>query len=186
MQINGVSPYCSVLLAIGNSISNEWIIEEDKGIGINATDFDGNLFSIGSFQMVKHLGVDLSHALYLLKNNNLIATIDLVDEIKAGARETIQALKVSGMRVLLISGDKKSACEKVCKEVGIEEIYGEQLPRQKLERIESLSKESPTAMVGDGYGYGYGDSAYHDYYTDEDSHPSLWKRFFRSTRKTKL
>ena len=54
--------------------------------------------------------------LYLLKNNNLIATIDLVDEIKAGARETIQALKVSGMRVLLISGDKKSACEKVCKE----------------------------------------------------------------------
>ena len=80
----------------------------------------------------------------------MIATIDLVDEIKAGARETIQALKVSGMRVLLISGDKKSACEKVCKEVGIEEIYSEQLPRQKLERIESLSKESPTAMVGDG------------------------------------
>ncbi len=145
----------SLVLELKESAANGKLItwkkiEEDKGIGINATDFDGNLFSIGSFQMVKHLGVDLSHALYLLKNNNLIATIDLVDEIKAGARETIQALKVSGMRVLLISGDKKSACEKVCKEVGIEEIYSEQLPRQKLERIESLSKESPTAMVGDG------------------------------------
>ncbi len=125
-------------------------ISEDKGIGINATDTEGNLYSAGSFRMVKHFHEDSSHSLYVLENNTLIAWVDLGDEIKKGAKETIRELKNSGMRVIMVSGDREEICEQVAKETGIDEYYSEQLPAMKLERIKALSSEAPTAMVGDG------------------------------------
>jgi Cu+-exporting ATPase len=136
---------------VGSSSVIKWKeISEDKGIGINATDFEGNLYSAGSFRMVQHFYKDSSHSLYVLENNNLIAWVDLADEIKKGAAETIRELKKSGMRVIMISGDREKICEQVAKETGIDEYYSEQLPSMKLDRISALSKETPTAMVGDG------------------------------------
>ncbi len=125
-------------------------IEEDKGIGINATDEKGDLYSVGSFQMVKHLYTDSSHNIFLLKNNELIAAIDLQDELKQDSKHTIDELKKLGIKTVMVSGDRKSICESVASQLGIEEVYSEQLPTQKLEIIERLSKHSPTAMVGDG------------------------------------
>jgi Cu+-exporting ATPase len=125
-------------------------IAEDKGIGINATDENGVLYSAGSFQMVKHFHPDLSHDIYLLKNNKLIATIDLEDEVKADAASIIKELTNKGMRVILLSGDRKINCERVASKTGIREIYYEKLPSQKLTILESLVKENPTAMIGDG------------------------------------
>jgi Cu+-exporting ATPase len=125
-------------------------ISEDKGIGINATDESGNLFSVGSFVMAKHITQDSSHQIYLLKNNSLIATVDLEDEVKQGVKGIISELKSSGIKTVLLSGDRKNICEAVAKQIGIEEVYSEQLPHQKLEIISRLGKEGFTAMVGDG------------------------------------
>lgn len=125
-------------------------VEEDKGIGINATDQNGNLFSVGSFLMVKHFYSDLSHSIYILKNNKLIATVDLEDEIKKGAAETVQFLKKSGIEVVMISGDRRAVCQAVAEKTGITKWYGEQHPKEKLELISAFSRKSPTAMVGDG------------------------------------
>jgi Cu+-exporting ATPase len=125
-------------------------IEEDKGIGINATDESGNLYSLGSYAMAKYVTPESAHNLYLLKNNQLAATIDLEDEIKAGTKEMIAQLKSSGIKTVMISGDRKAICESVAAQIGIDEVYSEQLPKQKLEIIEQLSKENLTAMVGDG------------------------------------
>ena len=134
-----------------NQVKIEWKeIKEDKGIGINATDLNGDLYSIGSYQMVRHFHNDLTHNIYILKNNELIATIDLEDEIKKGAAETIAALKSKGIEVILVSGDRKSACENLAAHLGIERVYSEQFPKQKLDLIESFTKSGPTAMVGDG------------------------------------
>ena len=129
----------------------EWEkIEEDKGIGINAVDSDGNLFSAGSFQMVKHFHSDLNHDIYLLKNNKLIATIDLEDELKPNVAEIISKLKANGKRVILLSGDRKQKCENVANKTGITEVYSEKLPNEKLDLLEKLIIENPTAMIGDG------------------------------------
>lgn len=125
-------------------------ISEDKGIGINATDTEGNLYSAGSFQMVKHFYNDLSHDIYLLKNNKLIAYIDIEDEIKSDAVQVIAGLKKKGMRVILLSGDRKQKCEYVAEKTGIREVFYEKLPSEKLEILKKLSRETPTAMVGDG------------------------------------
>ena len=100
--------------------------------------------------MAKHVTNDGSHNLYLLKNNKPVAAVDLEDEMKPGTNEMISELKKAGIRVVMISGDRKSICESVAVKAGIDEVYSEQLPKQKLEVIEKLSKENPTAMVGDG------------------------------------
>jgi Cu+-exporting ATPase len=140
---------CKDMAGKGNAI--HWKkIEEDKGIGINATDEEGNLYSLGSFQMVKHFHSDLSHNLYLLKNNRLLAAIDVEDEIKLNTKFVIDELKKQGIKTILVSGDRKSTCETVAMQLGIDEVYSEQLPAQKLDIIEHLSKTSSIAMVGDG------------------------------------
>lgn len=125
-------------------------IEEDKGLGINATLENGDLFSLGSFQMVRHFYQDLNHSLYLLRNNELIATIDLEDEIKSGTKEVIESLKKLGMRVIMVSGDRDVICQSVAKKVGIEEVHSEKMPDQKLTLIAEFSARQPTAMIGDG------------------------------------
>ena len=129
----------------------EWKeITEEKGIGINATDATGNMYSAGSFQMVKHFHKDLTHDIYLLKNNELIATIDLEDEVKPFASEVIIELKKKGIHSILLSGDRKNKCETVAAQTGITEIYYEKLPKEKLEILDKLVKKDPTAMIGDG------------------------------------
>ncbi len=129
----------------------EWHnIQEDKGIGINATDSKGDLYSAGSFQMVKHFYNDLDHEIYVLKNNQLIAIVDLEDEIKTGVIEVVKKLKQKGNRIVLLSGDRKKNCESVAQKAGITEYYFEKLPAEKLIILEKLMLEYPTAMVGDG------------------------------------
>ena len=49
-----------------------------------------------------------------------------------------------------MSGDKKLKCEKVATSLGIHNIYSEQLPQDKINKIEKIDSEYPTAMVGDG------------------------------------
>ncbi|MCX6292043.1 MAG: cation-translocating P-type ATPase [Bacteroidetes bacterium] len=137
--------------AAGKSVLVRWKkIEEDKGIGINATDENGNLYSAGSFQMVKHFFKDASHHVYVLKNNELLATVDLEDEIKHDAKELIVQLKKLGIRTVMVSGDRKKICDSVAAQLGMDETFSEQLPKEKLAIIEKLSSLSPTAMVGDG------------------------------------
>jgi len=50
----------------------------------------------------------------------------------------------------MLSGDSKKKCEEIAQQVGIEKVYSEQLPSQKLEVVDTLNKQAPTAMVGDG------------------------------------
>ncbi|MBK6622892.1 MAG: cation-translocating P-type ATPase [Saprospirales bacterium] len=90
------------------------------------------------------------HSLYLTRDEELLATIDLRDHLKADAGSTIQYLKDKGMNIVLLSGDRLSKTRQVAEELGVEQYYAEQLPDQKLEVVEKLSAQLPTAMVGDG------------------------------------
>ena len=55
-----------------------------------------------------------------------------------------------GYKTTLLSGDKKVKCEIIAKTLGIDNIYSEQLPEDKIKKIEEADEKSPTAMVGDG------------------------------------
>lgn len=144
---------------IGRSVSAEWkhtdpinwtSIEELKGIGVVATDREGNTFKAGSFKLLPEDAEDTQHNIFVTRNNELIGWIDVKDEIRPEAKKVISWLHKKDIKTILLSGDRREKCELVAKQLGIDTVYAEQTPEQKLATITSLSAEQPTAMVGDG------------------------------------
>jgi Cu+-exporting ATPase len=125
-------------------------IKEIKGTGIEATDKAGNFYRVGSYKIASQITADDSHTLYILKNNMLVGVVDMEDEIKPQAKETISFLKSKNIMPILLSGDMKARCETLARQLGITEVYSEQMPEQKLNLLSSLAEKSPVAMVGDG------------------------------------
>lgn len=128
------------------SISN---IKEHKGKGIEGV-WNEQHYLLGSYSIAKKLTNDNNHHLYLLKNDVLIASIDIRDEVKENIPESIQKLQKNGITSIMLSGDRKEKCEKLAAEIGISKVYSEHLPKDKLLKIAELNKITPTAMVGDG------------------------------------
>ena len=125
-------------------------IEEIKGIGMLATDHKGNTYSIGSWKTVENLSKDLSHNLYIKKNNSLLGWIDVADQLRPEAQSVINYLHRKKIRTVLLSGDNHERCEKLGQQLGIGVIYAEKSPADKLTILEALNQENSTAMVGDG------------------------------------
>jgi Cu+-exporting ATPase len=117
---------------------------------MKATDKDGNTYLAGSYKIAEEIIQDPSHNIYIIKNNTLLGWIDLSDEIRPEAESVIHYLKNRSIRTILLSGDKKERCDLIAQKLGIDIVFAEELPAQKLERIESLNRICPTAMVGDG------------------------------------
>lgn len=126
------------------------IISELKGSGMSASDNLGNQYLLGSFNSHRDLTNDQDHTLYLSKNKKLIATIDLSDEIKPGAKAMIQSIINSGMEPVLVSGDRAKRCHEVAASLGIKTVYSDSLPHQKTEILETLKQKGKLLMVGDG------------------------------------
>ncbi len=80
--------------------------------------------------------------------------ITIADEIKPDAADTVQRLRVAGVRELvMLSGDKDVVVQKVIGTLGIEKGFGDLLPEGKVERLETLKRETPgriIAFMGDG------------------------------------
>ncbi|MEH6308484.1 cation-translocating P-type ATPase [Olivibacter sp. CPCC 100613] len=125
-------------------------VKEEKGLGIKAIDSEGNSYQIGSKQLVKDSEEFAAYDVFLLKNDDLIIKIAIEDEVKAGARELVQTLKEQHIIPVILSGDKQEKCDTLAAAIGIETVYAEKLPHEKLALIESLKKEGKVAMVGDG------------------------------------
>lgn len=125
-------------------------MEEVKGLGMKATDKEGNEYIAGSYKTAAHLTTDALHNVYIIRNNELLGWIDVADEIRPEAKTVISALKARGIRTILLSGDQQDKCEKVGRALGIDTIIAEQTPEQKLQKIAAFNTEMPTAMVGDG------------------------------------
>lgn len=125
-------------------------VSEEKGLGMNGTDSEGNTYQFGSKQILDQDEEQGDFSLFLKMNGTLLARIEIEDEIKADASRLITTLKNMGIKPVLLSGDLKKKCEDLAAILGIEEVYAETQPHQKLEIIESIKKRGKTAMVGDG------------------------------------
>ncbi|MDB9910441.1 cation-translocating P-type ATPase [Flavobacteriales bacterium] len=136
---------CSAFKENSSSIELNNIIEE-KGVSISAK-IDKDLYTIGSSNI--HLSAE-RHDLFVLKNDKLIATLDISDELKTNTDLVVSSLHKTGYTTTLLSGDKKDKCDILAKELGITTTFSEQLPQDKIAKIEELVNQYPTAMVGDG------------------------------------
>ena len=121
-------------------------IIEEKGVSISAK-IDNNLYTIGSSNIYFS---DKKNDLFVLKNNRLIATLDISDELKTNTDLVISSLHKTGYTTTLLSGDKKVKCDKLSRKLGIKTTFSEQLPQDKIAKIEEQVNQYPTAMLGDG------------------------------------
>lgn len=141
----------SIVQEIGGVSSIDLVkTEEEKGMGLRAVDTQGDVYTLGSYETVKHLTPHHTHNIYLSRNDKLLAWVDIEDELKPEALQTIQYLQNKGIDPVLLSGDREARCKDIADSLGITEVYAEMLPHQKLEIIEQLSATYKVAMVGDG------------------------------------
>lgn len=125
-------------------------VEEIKGLGMKATSAEGDEYIAGSFKAAAAITSDESHNVYVLKNGKLIGWVDVKDELRPEAKTIVTYLHSKNVKTYLLSGDRKAKCDVIAKELGIDEVIAEQTPEQKLQVIEQLNNQAPTAMIGDG------------------------------------
>ncbi len=125
-------------------------IEEVKGLGMQATTKEGNIYKAVSFKGASYLTTEENHNVYLIKDDVLVGWIDVADEIREEAASVVSYFKAKGIKTILLSGDRLAKCQQLAATLGVDEIIAEQTPQQKLEKITTLSAAVPTAMVGDG------------------------------------
>ena len=85
------------------------------------------------------------------KNDKFIGIITLSDMVRPNAKEVVEKLKNMGMEVVLLTGDHKKTADYFAEQVGIEKVYSELLPDEKVSHVERMMKEGrKVCMIGDG------------------------------------
>lgn len=87
---------------------------------------------------------------YFASKEGLIALFGVQDSLKVNAIEAVRELKRRGLHLYMLTGDKKSVAERIARQVGIDEVQAECLPKDKVDFVRKLQERHSTAMVGDG------------------------------------
>ena len=126
-------------------------VTNEKGLGIMATNKDGEKIKIGS---AKYLGLDLDgkeKSVYLSIDDNLAAKIIIEDKIKDRASETIAYLKNDFEQISLLSGDSQKPVADLAQNLKINDYHAELMPADKLKYLTDLQeKGKKLVFVGDG------------------------------------
>lgn len=152
----------SLKKAYGKEIVNKEVSEtqELSGLGVRAV-IDGESVLVGNKKLMKENCIDyikseeIGTILYIAVNNKFAGTIVISDKIKTDAKETIDKLKKDNIKkIVMLTGDKRKVGENVAKKLGIDEVYTELLPSDKVEKVEELMKNKSEngnlAFIGDG------------------------------------
>jgi Cu+-exporting ATPase len=125
-------------------------MEEIKGLGMRAITKDGDRYFAGSSKGIAGPAGDEDHNIYITKNDVLLGWIDVKDETRPEAASVIGYFKNKGIKTILLSGDKYAKTKQTGDLLGIDEVIAEQTPEEKLAWVDRLTRQAPTAMVGDG------------------------------------
>jgi Cu+-exporting ATPase len=88
---------------------------------------------------------------FVAVNTRLVGVVAIADLLKESAREAIGALRAEGLRIVLLTGDRREAAIPVARALGIEEVEAQVPPDQKAEIVKRLRQQGRTvAMTGDG------------------------------------
>ena len=135
-------------------------IEEISGNGVIAK-VDGISVAAGNTKLMNRLGIayqDCHHVgtvVHMAIDGKYAGHILISDIIKPHAKEAIAELKKAGIsKTVMLTGDSKRVADQVAEEMGIQEVYSELLPADKVSRVEELlnqkSEKDKLAFVGDG------------------------------------
>ena len=135
-------------------------VQEISGKGIIAT-VDGHTVACGNEGLMEYLSIrsipchSSGTIVHVAIDGAYTGHIVISDVVKPNAAEAIRKLRAAGIRkTVMLTGDRKATAEKIAKELGIEEVYSELLPSDKVEKVENIlkakSNDEKLAFVGDG------------------------------------
>lgn len=125
------------------------------GLGLEAITDTGERIRIGSPAFIRQWHPEFKAEprfnVILASQQQVMAQLQIEDELRQDAQATIQALQQQGVQTLLISGDERTRVAAVADTLQIDDYYAEQKPEQKLSIIKQLQQQGKTVwMVGDG------------------------------------
>ncbi len=152
----------SIREAYGKELDSHLLsqVEELGGHGVKAC-VNGIAVAAGNEKLMDELGVayekpeKLGTVVYVAVDRQYAGYILISDVVKEHSKEAIRGLKEAGVkRTIMLTGDGKQVAETIAKELDIDEVYGQLLPVDKVERVETLLAErkekEKLAFVGDG------------------------------------
>lgn len=152
----------SLQKAYGKEIDRNRVLDvkEISGNGVTAK-VDGVSVAAGNAKLMKRLGIEYKEChhvgtvVHMAIGGAYAGHILISDLIKPHAKEAIHELKKAGVaKTVMLTGDAQNAAEQVAKELGIEEVYSELLPADKVTKVEELlqkkEEKQKLAFVGDG------------------------------------
>ena len=152
----------SLKAAYGKPIDPERVadVHEISGNGVTAV-FDGKSVAAGNARLMLSLGIEVPPCdepgtlVHVAVNGTYCGVILISDKLKDGAKDAIAALKQSGIKkTVMLTGDAKRIADATAAELGIDEVYSELLPADKVSKVEELlgglGGKEKLAFVGDG------------------------------------
>lgn len=152
----------SIQRAYGKEIDRTRVseIEEISGNGVTAK-VDGKPVAAGNDKLMKQLGItpiachSAGTIIHIAIDGKYMGHILISDVEKPTSKEAIRALKSAGIeKTVMLTGDAKRVADQVAEKLGLDEVYSELLPSDKVAQVERLLAEKPAkaklAFVGDG------------------------------------
>ena len=152
----------SLQKAYGKEIDRSRVtdIKEISGGGVIAR-VDGTEVAAGNDKLMNQLGIpyinchSVGTIIHMAVNGTYAGHIVISDVLKPHSKEAVQALKAAGVRqTVMLTGDARKVADQVASELGLDSVYSELLPEDKVNKVEELLKNKPEnaklAFVGDG------------------------------------
>jgi Cd2+/Zn2+-exporting ATPase len=164
-EYHSTHPIAQSIIEKYNSTNSEPITEniidsyeEIAGYGVYATIADHTIL-VGNSKLMEKNGLDykkfegLGTVLYIAIDRQYAGYIVISDKIKADSKVTVEKLKSIGVKnIAMLTGDRATTAQAIANEIGIDKVYSELLPTQKVEILEQLMNQrgGKVIFVGDG------------------------------------
>ena len=125
-------------------------VEGKQFYAANESLIEGSEFNI-SQEEINQFSAEGKTVVFIGDEDGVIASLTVVDKIRDNAPDVIKDLKEQGVKTIMLTGDNKIAAKKVADEIGLDYVYSNLLPEDKLNILDTIrNKFGDVAMVGDG------------------------------------
>lgn len=149
----------SIINSYGKDFEKDYVLTNVAGEGIIA-EKNGEKIYCGNEKLMENNNInfikneEVGTVVYVAKNDKFFGSIIIADEIKDGAKETIESLSKNGGKTIMLTGDNEKIAESVAESLKLTDYKASLLPQNKFEEIDKIfkekKKEDVICFVGDG------------------------------------